>query len=491
MNKTVKIFRNLVFGILTLLLPITSFSTTPATHLDISKEVKELKGPRTIKRGIWYQVGDINPIIKDKNNEMMGELNFVAHLPYIDTKNFLIKIKSESGNVDILADVTGEPRQDKNDGDTEFKWMADCISSGKPDNTEDSCSVENGEPVAYGSWYIKLIAYEPAKNVEIYVEFIEHFDDINISFTIDNEPYNPAGYQIEAGKKADLKLLYRNSEGSTLDHMMYHGKMMHMVVFKPDLSHIAHIHPDYNMMTKEYSLSLNTTRPGDMDNLDLPTAIPDPGTYYMLTETMPKDHKDISMPWFKRYHFNVPGPVKPSKPLEVDFYDDDEYFDKYFKRNGKEGKEGDYLKVRMKKIYHQICFKYALEFDFNLSLWDGEKYVPLSHKHFGRWLMMPGHGIYIKEEVGKTTDVMDRHFMHAHAPALSRDGSGILNYPSHAHVAMLMGGIYKFWAQTRVQGKIFTLPFVFEVKLPVMGLESDPYGGASKIKKTACSAELN
>lgn len=447
-------------------------------------EPRKAKVPKRLIRDVTYKVDIIAPTHKNKAGQMMGEADFAIDLRYYDTKDFKVKAYAEQGEVLILADVTGEPNLYQND-DKKWRWRADCNNSDPNySHPPDTCHVgrwkkEHDEDpsgqdsaVASGRYWIKLVVTDkPAKGITIKVTNQTVFDDITIDHRINGELYEPGGSQIIAGQPNKMEFEYWGADGGKLPFTMYHGAMMHYVIFKPDLSQLAHVHPMYDMKNRKFTLMLNKAIPGDPNNKDLGNAVPDPGTYYVLTEIQPTIDKDrAEEAWFTRYQHHAPGTPPESTPLEVEVPDDYPYFDKYFTEDNKEGREGDYMRVRFTKIYNYTCFRWALQFQLFFSVWDGEKYVPLSSHHFGRWLMMPGHAIYIKENLDPRTqnsDLMFRYIAHSHSmnkPVM--DGSGLLNYPVHTHGGSIPAGTYKIWFQTKLLGKVGTYPFVFEVKIP-------------------------
>lgn len=465
-------------------------SSQVAAQQDAQREAERLgewqkeKVPTRVIRKVNYRIDRIAPTRKNKAGQFMGEADFAVEIPYINTKEFKIKAYSNTGEVLILADVTDEPEMYQNEGDDTWKWDADCISNdprySHPKNTchvgrwtkehdEDPSGQDSAVP--YGRYWIKLVVVDKeATGVTLSISYETPFDDIDVNMNVNGEPYDPSGSQAIAGQVNSIDYDYRLPNGDLIDFSMYHGAMMHFVILKPDLSQLAHVHPMYNMKTKKFTLMLNKAIPGDPNNKDLPTALPDPGTYYVLTETQPNINGRQEQAWFSRFQLHAPGTPPPPKPLEVEVPDNYPYLDKYFTADNKEGREGDYLRVRFTKIYHYSCFRWSLQFQLFLSVWDGEKYVPLATDHFGRWLMMPGHAIYVRENLDLKTQNSDWRFRYiAHAHAMTKtamDGTGLLNYPVHTHGGSIPAGTYKIWFQTKIRGQVSTFPFVFEVKIP-------------------------
>lgn len=445
------------------------------------------KVPTRVLRNVKYRIDRISPTRTNKAGQLMGEADFAIDLRYIDTKEFKIKAYSETGEVLILADVTDEPELYQTTEDKKnkvWRWDADCISDdprySHPKNTchvgrwtkeHDDDPSDQDSAVPYGRYWIKLVVIgKEATGITLSVTYETLFDDIDKNMVVNGEPYDPAGSQVVAGQVNTLEMDYAMPDGSAVAHTMYHGAMMHFVILKPDLSKLSHIHPTYNMMKKKFTLKINEARPGDQNNKDLGNALPDPGTYYILTETQPNIEGRQVQPWFSRYQVHAPGDAPPPKPLEVEVPDNYPYFDKYFTKDNKEGREGDFLRVRFSKIYHNSCFRWALQFQLLFSVWNGEEYIPLATDHFGRWLMMPGHAIYLRENLDPDTQNSDWKFRYvAHAHAMSKtamDGSGLLNYPIHTHGGSIPAGNYKIWFQTKILGEVSTFPFAFEVIIP-------------------------
>lgn len=461
--------------------------------IDISKITPNLEKPMKVRRNVNYFIGDLIPDKVDLNEKKFASRSFAIHLPYIDTRNFVVYAKAKSGNVLVLVDFLNEPFQRKYEDDGMYEWVADCISTDSTrSHPKNACHVQRwakehdnstneddkNDRVSYGGWYIKLVAYEPIKDLELFIENKTAFDNVDTNFTINGKPYQKDEFQLEPKKPAKLKFSYKYAgEDDNLAMTMYHGKMMHMILFKPDLSHLIHIHPKFNMMKKEFEISLNTAPKKGEDNQGLKTAIPDAGTYYMLTETRPVIKGEQLQPWYSRYKLNAYGDNVPeSEPLELEYDDEEGHALKYFTEDGSQGKKGDFYEVKIIRNYNPVCFKWVLSFEVFIRIWDGRKYVPLAKHDFNRWLMMPGHAIYIKEQLGKNNDLMDRPFYHAHSMGFSEDGSGLLSYPAHSHGLGIPEGRFKVWVQTKLRKTVLSFPFVFDVKLPAFGLSENLYG---------------
>ncbi len=281
--------------------------------------------------------------------------------------------------------------------------------------------------------------------------------DFKSHFFINGKPATNHHVMIMPGAPIQLEVYFTDPKTDKVytDFKLMHGKYMHMVVAKEDLSEFKHIHPYFDPTTGRFSLTLNLPYQ-DPDNQDVQNAIKKPGMYMVMTDVIVKgigmrmDHIMLHA------HGN-----NTNKPL----YADDEtngVITKFFKRNPDEAIPTYKTIFSQRKVTG--CSGNIVYFEIEVFKHDGVDYKELLD--FQPWLSEAAHSVWLSENY---MDSMNNNmpFAHMHSPfILEEDGSNqrvydhILRFNFHDQNQM-KAGLQKIWIQFKNDDKIMKIPFVF------------------------------
>lgn len=282
-------------------------------------------------------------------------------------------------------------------------------------------------------------------------------DLLETNFIIDND----RNLEVEAGKKTEWRFFYVNPANG-MKHKMFmkmHAKPMHMIIIRDDYSHIAHVHPYFNMMKAEFSLDLNVQSSTDFDNQNVVGAIPTGGRYFVFTEVMPMGLGNEN-PMIKN-RFEVQANGAPAPSTQLNYPEGKDGIDLYFDSNGNKSTEGATYKVTFSYEQFDFCSMWLPKFYFEWFKKDSNGIYKRA-KDFERWLDMGAHSILIDNDHQNLTDKIFYH-LHAFLP-ISTDGEFV--FPYHDHKRELPEGRFKIWGQFKREGKVFTVPVSFSYTRP-------------------------
>ncbi len=266
-----------------------------------------------------------------------------------------------------------------------------------------------------------------------------------------------------AGAPANLKIDFFNTESSDPLHHFHpmHEKEVHLILVSEDLDSFSHLHP---MKLSEHlgifgvDLNLPTTDPY---NLDSSSAVMKAGGYFVFAESMPMGFSMTTIP----LSLTASGSRDQNKPLMLDLKSPDGFIYKTFE---------DYVvKLKVKTYPHCGTFSALLEMDLQKK--DPVTQTLVDVTDIEPWLNSFAHTVMVSEQ---GTTATEKHFIHLHAvwplvddPETER--GPYIRMASDSHVPM-REGIYKIWFQFKHQGKVHTIPFVIDIKAPVIppGIEA-------------------
>ena len=167
-------------------------------------------------------------------------------------------------------------------------------------------------------------------------------------FLVDGRPQ----LEMEAGQKSKWSLSYVNEKSGKKHHhyMKMHDKLMHMIVVSEDLEKFSHIHPSFKHMSQSFEIHVNADSVSDPDNKDVINTIPNPGRYFVFTESMPHDEDMLML--YSRFEVQSRGPVtrpkifSPPPPSRQT---------QYFTEDGKLSRFGAAYRVRFEYELNQWC----------------------------------------------------------------------------------------------------------------------------------------
>ena len=257
-----------------------------------------------------------------------------------------------------------------------------------------------------------------------------------------------------AQRSSLFEIAYKMPNG--MNHKMYHrmhGKLMHSIIVNKDLSHFAHVHPDFNMRNGVFSLNINGTSQ-DPDNQSLPNAIPWYGEYYLFTETMPHPHDGSEMKMrYTRHKIQVDG-SRGAPAADLNWPDARTGVEYFYEQNGEE------FKAILEYETYDFCDRWVPKFYLSIKKKLGDQYV--AAQGFEKWLEMGGHGVLIEKS---DRAFEEKRFQHLHA-FLPIAAAGEFDYPFDAHIDELQSGQYKIWFQVKRENEVLTLPFAMSYQKP-------------------------
>jgi len=264
-----------------------------------------------------------------------------------------------------------------------------------------------------------------------------------------------------AAQIADFKISYKMPNG--MNHKMFHrmhGKLMHTIIVNKDLSHFAHVHPDFDMKTGVFKLSVNGTST-DPDNQALPQSIPWFGEYYLFTETMPHNHDSGEMVMVTTRHQIYADGARGGPSADTNWPDANRGIEYEFVQNGES------LKAVLDYETYDFCDRWVPKFYLNIKkqLENGEW---VAAEGFEKWLEMGGHAVMIENSNRPFEQLRFQH-LHAFLPIAT---ASEFDYPFDAHIDELQSGQYKMWFQVKRFGEVLTLPFAMTYQKPIQPLKS-------------------
>lgn len=240
------------------------------------------------------------------------------------------------------------------------------------------------------------------------------------------------------------------------DYKVMHGKIMHMVLIKNDLSQFSHFHPYFDPVTGRFQITMNIPH-SDPDNFD--NFITEPGMYMLMADV------EIKGKGMRMAHkmLMVKGD-QAKKPLVLDPHKDNIITKEFQTEHGPIRAHFGHTKTFGRS-------NVLVDIQVFLEKWDQGKWTPL--EDLDDWLSMGAHAIWASEKLMRHP--MPIAHMHAKIPRPEPDSKypevkpykkenpdwdSTLYFSFHDQNKMLSGP-QKIWVQIKYQGKVYTLPFTF------------------------------
>lgn len=243
---------------------------------------------------------------------------------------------------------------------------------------------------------------------------------------------------IKPGVPANIEVYFVDSHSREveLDYKVMHGKIMHMVIYKSDLSVFKHVHPYYDPVTGRFQVTINMPH-SDPDNFHLENTITEPGMYMVMADVEIKG-KGMRM---AHRHLHVMGEASHN-PLVKDPTNRDGSITKTF------------LNKYLTKMSYKItngCGSRLIDFTLNLR--------GLKSKLEGiePWLSMGGHSIIISDKMNHP-ESKKMSFGHMHAKMPTDMENFVFSFYDQN---ILTPGLNKIWFQIKHKEKVLTMPFTF------------------------------
>lgn len=250
---------------------------------------------------------------------------------------------------------------------------------------------------------------------------------------------------LKPGAPSTIEIWYTDKQTGEVfkDFKLMHGKIMHMVILKNDLSIFKHIHPYLDSVTGRFMITLNMPL-DDPDNFQTTNTITEGGMYMLMADV---DIRHVGMRMgHKMAH--VMG-THTQKALKLDPVLPDGTIIKNFSQYKRE------YQVRMNTSQTAGCTGNLIEFNIELFLknTDGDFEVVTDAQD---WLTAGAHSVWASK------GLMNGHhmyFAHMHSD-LPDEGSTKFIFNFHDDKIM-KAGIQKVWFQIKHRDKILTIPFIF------------------------------
>ncbi len=227
------------------------------------------------------------------------------------------------------------------------------------------------------------------------------------------------------------------------DYKIMHGKYMHMVIVKKDLSSFKHIHPYFDPVPGRFQITLNMKH-HDPDNFDVLNIFDGPGMYMVMVDIEPRG---IGMRMF-HHHLHLMGKAN---------YENLELKDNK-KNDITKTFENGLIQANLQYSITTGCGTNLIDFDLDVKIKDSkDSDFKRDYSHFEDWLMTGGHSIWMSEN-----SMHSMAHMHAKLPPNNEE---VLRF-STFDKGKMKPGLQKIWFQFKYKKKVRTLDFVIDYDPP-------------------------
>lgn len=225
--------------------------------------------------------------------------------------------------------------------------------------------------------------------------------------------YAPAGISLAltsnmegvgVDQMAELRFEILDENGQVITNFeRVHEKLMHLIFVRKDLSQFQHLHPEIDKATGEFSVDIRFAQPGD---------------YELFADFTPEHSTQMVLP----FELTVGGDYEPvtlsvSGPDSFDF-------------------EGFTVTPHFPETIET-----GMPVDYSFDVKQDDKAVTLED-----YLGAKGHSVVLSEE--------ELSYLHTHPIDDSLSFQTVFNEE----------GVYKTFTQFQVEGRVYTIEYVFEVK---------------------------
>jgi hypothetical protein len=278
---------------------------------------------------------------------------------------------------------------------------------------------------------------------------------------------------VESGKVQEWRFKFFEKKNNLLINkfLINHGRPIHLVVIKEDLSSFAHVHPTLIGDTGEFMMIANQAS-YDPDNQQAAMMTPTPGKYFVFAEVAPDRGALVATPETVRMELQAKGAIKDQSMQKddllesvVDMQEHGKIVQYYRVKKDRQGRMqmhpggqfGDKIRVELMVHNHNGCGGNMVDFMLKMQLWDEDQLYYITNRMFENWLGMPGHGILVS---ALNKDLKELSFHHLHA--MQNRETGMVHYRFFDR-RELAKRPFKLWAQVKYKGQILTFPFLFHL----------------------------
>ncbi|MDA8793090.1 hypothetical protein N9N67_07585 [Bacteriovoracaceae bacterium] len=275
--------------------------------------------------------------------------------------------------------------------------------------------------------------------------------------------------KFQPGQPINVEIVLNDLEKKEVikDFKVMHGKYMHMVIYKKDLSVLQHVHPYFDPITGRFFITLNMPIQ-DPDNQDIPNALIEPGEYMIMADV---DIRFVGMRMFMQ-KIKIAGKPKMYHLMEDKTVGKDHY-QKVFQVQ--KGKIQETIKVdfQFEKVSGQDGTLINFYADLKFKNGQSNKYN-YDNKNFSPWLDAGGHAIILSNPMHHGPHDHDHHhfiqanplmmkgFAHMHAVLPPPEVTESIFLFSFYDKNILRKGLNKIWLQFRYKNEVLKLPIVFK-----------------------------
>ncbi|MBW5445367.1 heavy metal translocating P-type ATPase [Cohnella sp. CFH 77786] len=214
-----------------------------------------------------------------------------------------------------------------------------------------------------------------------------------------------------AGEDAEIRIRIRDGSGNPVEKFdIEHEKLLHLIIVSKDMAYFNHIHPEYK----------------GQGEFTITNRFPSGGEYKLIADYVPSGgSKTTQMEWIK-----VEGDAAEPVPLTPD---------------QTHSKVEDGVEATLQNDHP----KAGEEFELNFTLADSKTKDPVTDLE--PYLGAVGHVVILSADTER--------YLHVHPldeKAKGTEAKFATEFPEP--------GVYKLWAQFQRGGKVFTVPFVFNVE---------------------------
>lgn len=251
---------------------------------------------------------------------------------------------------------------------------------------------------------------------------------------------------LKPGVPGTIEVWYTDKQTGEVfkDFKLMHGKIMHMVIMRSDLSIFKHIHPYLDPVTGRFMVTVNMPL-DDPDNFQTTNTITTGGMFMVMADV---DIRHVGMRMGHKMVHSMGA--HQQVVLKLDPINARGIISKKFTQYGI-----DY-KVKMKKFLTAGCSGNLVEFQVELFKKD-EQGVYNAVTDAQDWLTQGAHSVWASQGLMKDHHMYFAH-MHSDLPV-----EGTTEFVFNFHDNNIMKpGIQKVWFQIKHQDKVLTIPFVFD-----------------------------
>ncbi len=272
--------------------------------------------------------------------------------------------------------------------------------------------------------------------------------DIKAHFSINGKTSHH--FMFMPNKPTSIEVFFTSTKtGEVLkDFKIMHGKIMHMVVIKDDLSVFKHVHPYFDPVTGRFNLTINMPY-SDPDNFHAQNTITEPGMYMIMADV---EIKGYGM----RMGHIMAHVMGTSYDQELSLDPFDPMTNTITKIHSEHGKN---YKFKLSYSMDQGCNGHLIEFQSVLYIEDEfGNYKKVND--IQPWLGEGAHAVWASEGL-MNHHGMGMHYAHMHSRLAPEEVQDKTMFYSFHDKNIMKRGTQKAWFQIKHQDKVLTIPVVF------------------------------